>query len=130
MPPRDPGMFEPRPPGAIEHAQAAASDAVRLLRAHVELALVEAESVGKRWVLAVAVAVLVGLVAFTAWAAAAAAIVLALVERGLGWAPVLIGVAIVNILIAVGLVFLIKNRLASLAFPATLRQLRATLGRR
>ncbi|MEO8487286.1 MAG: phage holin family protein [Betaproteobacteria bacterium] len=117
-----------RQPGTIQHLLAAIQDLKRLGLDHLELATAEAQRAARGFVSIVCAAIVVAVLAFTAWNAMVAAVVLMLVDQEIGW-PVALGAAAVLHLAAAGaVVFWMRSRVPELVFSATVRQLRADAG--
>ena len=123
----------PRPftaprPGTVHHVLAAITDLKRLGLDHLELATAEAQRAARAFVAIVCAAIVVAVLAFTAWNAIVAAIVLAVVERDISWTVALIGAAVLHLAAAGGVVFWMRSRVPEMVFAATVRQLRADAG--
>ena len=115
-------------PGTIHHLLAALDDMKRLALDHLELATAEAQRAARAFVGIVCAAIVVSVLAFTAWNAIVAAIVLALVENDVSWTVALIGAAVLHLAAAGGVVWWISKRVPKMVFSATVRQLRADAG--
>jgi hypothetical protein len=76
----------------------------------------------------VCAAIVIAVLAFTAWNAIVAAIVLAVVERDISWTVALIGAAVLHLAAAAGVAFWMRSRVPEMVFAATVRQLRADAG--
>jgi hypothetical protein len=95
-----------------------------LVHDQAHLAALEARQAGRSLVAIVAYGIVVAVLVVSAWLGVVGALVLGLINVGLGgWAAVLLGV-LVNLAGAVGFVFAIRRRSRDLAFPATLRSIR------
>jgi len=127
--------FDPRPrrfaeprQGAVHHVLAAISDLKRLALDHLELATAEAQRAARSFVAIVCAAIVVAVLAFTAWNAVVAAIVLALVDNDVSWTVALIGAAVLHLVAAAGIGWWMSRRVPEMVFSATVRQLRADAG--
>ena len=76
----------------------------------------------------VCAAIVVSVLAFTAWNAIVAAIVLWMVDNGISWTVALIGAAVLHLAAAGGVVYWMSKRVPEMVFSATVRQLRADAG--
>jgi uncharacterized membrane protein YqjE len=118
----------PARPGTIAHLVAAIDDLKRLGLDHLELATAEAQRAARAFVAIVCAAIVVAVLAFTAWNAIVAAIVLALVDRGVSWSAALLAAALLHAIAAAAVVLWIRTRVPEVVFSATVRQLRADAG--
>jgi uncharacterized membrane protein YqjE len=107
---------------------AAITDLKRLGLDHLELATAEAQRAARAFVAIVCAAIVVAVLAFTAWNAIVAAIVLAIVQRDVSWTVALIVAAVLHLAAAGGVVFWMRSRVPEMVFSATVRQLRADAG--
>jgi len=123
-----PRAYTPPRPGTVHHVLAAITDLTRLGLDHLELATAEAQRAARALVAIVCSAIVVAVLAFTAWNAIVAAIVLAVVERDVSWTVALIGAAVLHLAAAGGVVFWMRSRVPEMVFSATVRQLRADAG--
>jgi len=123
-----PRAFTPPRPGTVHHVLAAITDLKRLGLDHLELATAEAQRAARAFVAIVCAAIVVAVLAFTAWNAIVAAIVLAVVERDVSWTVALIGAAVLHLAAAAGVGFWMRSRVPEMVFAATVRQLRADAG--
>jgi len=123
-----PRAYTPPRPGTVHHVLASITDLKRLGLDHLELATAEAQRAARAFVAIVCSAIVVAVLAFTAWNAIVAAIVLAVVERDVSWTVALIGAAVLHLAAAGGVVFWMRSRVPEMVFSATVRQLRADAG--
>lgn len=123
-----PRAYAPPRQGTVHHVLAAITDLKRLGLDHLELATAEAQRAARAFVAIVCAAIVVAVLAFTAWNAIVAAIVLAVVEREISWTVALIGAAVLHLAAAGGVVFWMRSRVPEMVFAATVRQLRADAG--
>ena len=123
-----PPTISPSRPGTVHHLLAALEDMKRLGLDHLELATAEAQRAARAFVWIVVAAIVVSVLAFTAWNAIVAAIVLALVENDVSWTVALIGAAVLHLAAAGGVAFWMRKRVPEMVFAATVRQLRADAG--
>ena len=123
-----PRAYTPPRPGTVHHVLAAITDLKRLGLDHLELATAEAQRAARAFIAIVCAAIVVTVLAFTAWNAIVAAIVLAVVERDVSWTVALIGAAVLHLAAAGGVVFWMRSRVPEMVFSATVRQLRADAG--
>lgn len=114
--------------GTIHHLLAAINDLKRLGLDHLELATAEAQRAARAFIAIVCAAIVVAVLAFTAWNALVAALVLLAVDNDISWTVALIGAAVVHVAAAGAVVFWIKSRVPEVVFSATIRQLRADAG--
>ncbi len=117
------------PPGLVDRVLAVARDVRRLAYDHMELAALEAQRAVDGIVKMLVGAVLVSVLAATAWIALVAGGVVWITDAGISWGLALLIAAAANVVVAVGLAFWIRAQLPELVFSATLRQLRADAGR-
>ena len=117
-----------RPSGTVHHVLAAIDDLKRLGLDHLELATAEAQRAARSFVAIVCAAIVVAVLAFTAWNALVAALVLLLVNNDFSWTVSLVAAAVVHVAAAAAVVFWIKSRVPGIVFAATVRQLRADAG--
>jgi uncharacterized membrane protein YqjE len=117
-----------RPAGAGLHILGAINDLKRLGLDHLELATAEAQRAARAFVAIVCAAIVVAVLAFTAWNAIVAALVLLAVDNGIGWTVALVGAAALHVAAAAGVGFWMKSRVPEVVFSATVRQLRADAG--
>ena len=100
------------------------SEASSLAHDHLHLAVLEAQRAGRDLVRAVIAGILAAVLAVTAWLALVAAGVAWWVDSGASWALALVVAAIINVVVAVGLVLWIRKLGQQLMFAVTLRWLR------
>lgn len=117
-----------RPAGTVQHLIGALNDLKRLGLDHLELATAEAQRAARAFVAIVCAAIVVAVLAFTAWNALVAALVLMLVDRDISWTVALVGAAVLHVAAAAAVVFWIKSRVPEVVFSATIRQIRADAG--
>jgi uncharacterized membrane protein YqjE len=123
-----PRTAEPQRPGTVHHLIAALTDLKRLALDHLELATAEAQRAARAFVGIVCAAIVVAVLAFTAWNAIVAAIVLLLVDNEISWTVALIGAAVLHLVAAGGVAWWMSRRVPEMVFSATVRQLRADAG--
>ena len=114
--------------GTIHHLLAALDDLKRLGLDHLELATAEAQRAARAFVFIVCAAIVVAVLAFTAWNAIVAALVLVLVDNDVSWTVALIGAAVLHLAAAGGVAWWMSKRVPEMVFAATVRQLRAAAG--
>jgi len=114
--------------GTVHHVLAAIHDLKRLGLDHLELATAEAQRAARAFVGIVCAAIVVAVLAFTAWNAIVAAIVLAVVAYDVSWTVALIVAAVLHLAAAGAVVFWMRSRVPEMVFAATVRQLRADAG--
>lgn len=117
-----------RPAGTIHHLLAALDDLKRLGLDHLELATAEAQRAARAFVAIVCAAIVVSVLAFTAWNALVAALVLVMVDNDFSWIASLVAAAVLHLAAAGAVVFWIKSRVPEIVFSATVRQIRADAG--
>ena len=117
-----------RPAGTVHHLIGALNDLKRLGLDHLELATAEAQRAARAFVAIVCAAIVVAVLAFTAWNAIVAAIVLVMVDRDISWTVSLIVAAVLHLAAAGAVVFWMRTRVPEMVFAATVRQLRADAG--
>ena len=118
----------PGPGNPLRHVLAAIEELKRLALDHVELATAEAQRAARGFVVIVCAAIIVAVLAFTAWNAIVAAVVLTLVERDMSWTVALLGAAALHLAAAASVVLWIRSRVPEVVFSATVRQIRADAG--
>jgi hypothetical protein len=123
-----PRTVAPPRQGTFQHLLAALEDLKRLGLDHLELATAEAQRAARGFVEIVCAAIVVSVLAFTAWNAIVAAVVLAVVDNGVSWTVALIGAAVLHLAAAGGMAFWVRKRVPRMVFAATVRQLRADAG--
>ena len=101
-------------------------DARELLCDHLELAALEARRAGAGLVRTLCAAVVISLLAVTAWLAFVTAGIVWVTDAGVGWAGALAGAALTNLVLAFGVAWWLRRQARDLLFNATLRQLRRT----
>lgn len=110
-------------PGLIENLEALWGDLRGTAHDHLQLAALEARRAALSLVWMAAYGVVVGILVAATWLAVVGAIVLWLIESGLGaGTAVLVGAAL-NLLGAFGFALLIRRRSRWLHFPSTVRGL-------
>ena len=95
-----------------------------LVKDHAVLALLEVQRAGVSLVKMIAAAIIISMLAITAWTCIVAAAVVWAVDAGAGWGLAIFVAALLNIAAAVGLAFWTKKQVPDLLFAATMRQLR------
>ncbi len=126
----------PRPPTAadtdrigaarqslFESVRAVLRDLPGLIGDRVDLLALELQRAGVALASMVAWLVVAAIVGATGWLALCGAVTLLLIERGLSGAAVLIGVMVVNLVIAAWAVHKVRSLAPLLKLPATRRQL-------
>src|SRR5262249_44811789 len=113
-------------PSLGRHAAALAREVVNLAYDHLELAALEARRAATSLARMLSAAVVVSLLVTTAWLALVASAIVWATDTGIGWPLALIIAAVVNLVLAAGVVFWIRGHVDELLFAATLRQLRRT----
>lgn len=112
-------------PGVLQDVRSLARELRGLFHDQVGLAALETRQAGESLVWMITLGVMVGGVLLSAWLGLLAAVVLALIERGVMTSPsvALLLVVGANLLLAVILGWAIRRRLPRLQFPATVRSL-------
>jgi hypothetical protein len=118
------------PRGIVEHLLDAFADLRRLAIDHLELCTMEARRAALTLVSVIAVAFGVAVLAMTTWLALVSLGLIAWTNAGHGWLSGLALAALAHAVAAAGLVAWIRSRLPRIAFPATVRQMRESLGER
>jgi len=95
-----------------------------LVRDQTLLALLEVQRAGMGFVKIVAAAVIISVLAVSAWMALITALVIWAVGAGLNVGIAIVVAAVLNIVAAVALIFWIKAQIPELMFAATVRQLK------
>jgi len=116
--------------GIVDHLLSALADMRRLAIDHLELCTLEARRAALTLVAVIAVAFGVAVLAMTTWMALVSIALVAWTNAGHGWTSGLALAALVHAGTALGLVAWIRSRLPRIAFPATVRQMRESLGER
>lgn len=125
-PPADPATSR----GIVAHLIDALADLRRLAIDHLELCTMEARRAALTLVGVIAVAFGVAVLAMITWIALVSIALVAWTEAGHGWISGLAVAALMHAVVAAGLVAWIRSRLPRIAFPATVRQMRESLGER
>ena len=123
-----PTIAPPTPPPLTQRIVALISDTRELLCDHLELAALEARMAGVGLVRTLCAAVVISLLAVTAWLALVAAGIVWAADTGVGWDGALVFAALANLLLAGGVAWWLRRQTRDLMFAATLRQLRRTTG--
>jgi len=120
--------FAPAPERAslAMRIKALAHDVRGLARDHFELATLEAQRAAIGLAKMLSAAVLVSVLAASAWIALVAAGIVWATEAGIGWGAALALAAVVNVGLAGGVAWWMQKHVDELLFAATLRQIRAT----
>ena len=118
----------PPPPPLTQRIVTLVADTRELLCDHLELAALEARRAGAGLVRTLCAAVVISLLAVTAWLTLVAAGIVWVTAAGVGWAGALASAALTNLLLAAGVVWWLRRQARDLLFAATLRQLRRTAG--
>jgi uncharacterized membrane protein YqjE len=100
-----------------------------LVQDHAVLALLEVQRAGISLVKMIAAAIIISMLAITAWTGIVAAAVVWAVDAGANWAIAIFLAALANIALAVGLGFWAKKQVPDVLFAATMRQLRKDVPR-
>lgn len=95
-----------------------------LVRDHTLLALLELQRAGMGFVKIVAAAVVISVLAVSAWMALITALVIWAVGAGLNVGVAILVAAVLNLVAAGALVFWIKSQVPEIMFAATVRQLK------
>jgi uncharacterized membrane protein YqjE len=114
--------------GTVHHVLAALNDLKGLALDHLELATAEAQRAARAFVGIVCAAIVIAVLAFTAWNAIVAALVLLAVDKGVSWTVALIGAAVLHLAAAGAVGWWMSRRVPEMVFAATVRQLRADAG--
>ena len=123
-----PASQAPLPPGIVDRLLQTARDARGLALDHLELAAMEAQRAAGGLVRILCGAIVISVLAVTAWMALVAGGAIWATRAGLSLPAALLLAALANLAIAAALAFWIRGRLPELLFSATLRQLRQTAG--
>jgi uncharacterized membrane protein YqjE len=107
-----------------QRASALWSNAKGLVSDHTQLALLEVQRASLGLIKIIAAAVVISVLAVTAWMALVTAGVVWAVGAGASWGVAIVVAAVLNIVAAVALAMWIKAQVPELLFAATLRQLR------
>jgi uncharacterized membrane protein YqjE len=107
-----------------QRAAALWSNAKGLVHDHTQLALLEVQRASLGLVKIIAAAVVISVLAVTAWMGLVTAGVVWAVGAGASWGIAIVVAAVLNIVAAVALALWIKKQVPELLFAATLRQLR------
>ena len=105
-------------------AHALWTNARALVRDHTLLALLEMQRAGMGFVKIVAAAVIISVLAVSAWMALITALVIWAVGAGLNVGIAIVIAAVLNLVAAGALIFWIKSQVPELMFAATVRQLK------
>lgn len=108
----------------IDVAQAVLAEWVSTLRGRVELASLELRRAGMALMQILMLAIVAGLLVWSAWLALMVGVYLAGLAGGLHWAVALLIVIGLNLALAVGLWRWAQKQVVYLTFPATMRALR------
>jgi uncharacterized membrane protein YqjE len=112
------------PPSASEKLALAWSTIRAMVQDHALLALLEVQQAGISLVKLMAAAIIISMLAITAWTGIVAAAVVWAVDAGASWGLAIFVAALLNIAAAVGIGFWAKKQVPDLLFAATMRQLR------
>lgn len=107
-----------------QRASALWTNAKGLVHDHTQLALLEVQRASLGLVKIIAAAVVISVLAVTAWMALVTAGVVWAVGAGASWGVAIVVAAVINIVAAAALALWIKKQVPELLFAATLRQLR------
>jgi len=114
-------------PSLAHRITALVRDAGSLARDHLELAALDAHRAAVGLTKILTAAVVVSILAVTAWLAFVASAIVWATDNGVSWPLALVIAGVLNLVVAGGLVFWIKSQTGELAFAATLRQFRRTV---
>jgi uncharacterized membrane protein YqjE len=95
-----------------------------LVQDHALLAVLEVQRAGISLVKMLAAAIIISILAVSAWMGIVAAAVVWAIGAGANWALAILVAALVNVAVAAALAFWAKKQIPDLLFSATLRQLR------
>ena len=115
-----------RAPSLAHRITALVRDVGNLVRDHLELAALDAHRAAMGLTKILTAAVVISILAVTAWLAFVASAIVWATDAGISWPVALLIAGVVNLVIAGGLAFWIKSQVGELGFDATLRQLRRT----
>jgi hypothetical protein len=101
-------------------------DVGSLVRDHLELAALDAHRAAVGLTRILATAVVVSILAVTAWLTFVAGAIVWATDAGVSWPVALMVAGATNLVLAAGLAVWVKGQAGELAFAATLRQLRRT----
>jgi hypothetical protein len=96
------------------------------VRDHLELAALDAHRAAVGLTRILATAVVVSILAVTAWLTFVAGAIVWATDAGVSWPVALMVAGATNLVLAAGLAVWVKGQAGELAFAATLRQLRRT----
>jgi uncharacterized membrane protein YqjE len=100
---------------------------IRLLaNDHAELAVLEAQRAGQTLVRTLVAAVVIAVLAATAWLGIVAAVIVWITEAGVSWPVALLIGAVACLAVAGGIAWWVMKHAEEMMFSATLRQLRAS----
>ena len=116
----------PAQPSLASRVTALARDVGNLVRDHLELAALEAQRAAISIAKVLSAAVIVSLLAITAWLAFVTSAIVWATDQGVTWPVALVVAGIVNLVVAAAGVFWIRAQLGDWAFPATRRQFKRT----
>jgi uncharacterized membrane protein YqjE len=95
-----------------------------LVQDHALLAVLEVQRAGISLLKMIAAAIVISILAVSAWMGLVAAAIVWAIGAGANWGLAILIAAIVNIAVAVGVAFWAKKQIPDLLFSATVRQLR------
>jgi uncharacterized membrane protein YqjE len=95
-----------------------------LVQDHALLAVLEVQRAGISLVKMIAAAIVVSILAVSAWMGIVAAAVVWAIGAGANWGLAILIAALVNVAVAVGVALWAKRQIPDLLFSATVRQLR------
>jgi uncharacterized membrane protein YqjE len=110
--------------GLTQRAQELWTSAKGLVHDHTLLALLEVQRASLGLVKIIGAAVIISVLAVSAWMGLVAAGIVWAVGEGASWGLAIAVAALLNLVAAAGLAFYIKKQVPELLFAATLRQLR------
>jgi hypothetical protein len=113
-------------PSLAHRITALVRDAGYLVRDHLELAALDAHKAAVGLTKILTAAVIISILAVTAWLAFVASAIVWATDAGVSWPVALVIAGVINLVVAGGLAFWAKSQVGEVAFGATLRQLRRT----
>ncbi len=117
------GPREPPAPSLFEALERALCEVRHLVRNHATLAVLEMQRAGLGLARVIALTLVMAVLGVTAWLAVLIALIVWTAGESLSWPAVLLIVAGLNIILALGLALWAKRFIAEMPFAATLRQL-------
>jgi uncharacterized membrane protein YqjE len=114
------------PSGWGDRLRRLALDVRLIAQDHAELAVLEAQRAGQTLIRAIVAAVVISVLAATAWLGLVAAILVWITDAGVSWPVALLIGAVACLAAAGGIGWWVSRQAEDLMFSATLRQLRAS----